>query len=61
MKKSRVRKSLIAGLAAFLFTFFITFLIESPHPFWASLIVAFLIFEICYYFYFHREKREEGL
>lgn len=61
MKRARLKLSLIIGLAAFVLTLFVTFLIESPHPFWASLVVAFLIFEISYYYFFNKEKHQFNL
>jgi len=58
---SRIKYSLIAGIVAFLLTFLVTLLIEPAHPLWASLIVAFLIFEICNYYFFNQEKRKHKL
>ncbi|HDF4844502.1 TPA: hypothetical protein PEJ62_002883 [Staphylococcus aureus] len=61
MKRTRLKISLIVGLVAFILTFLVTFLIESPYPFWASLVVGFLIFEISYYYFFNKEKRQYDL
>jgi lipopolysaccharide export LptBFGC system permease protein LptF len=61
LKRTRLKLSLNVGLVAFILTFLVTFLIESPHPFWASLVVAFLIFEISYYYFFNKEKRQSDL
>lgn len=58
MKRTRLKSSLIVGSVAFILTFLVTFLIESPYPFWASLVVGFLNFEICYYYFFNKEKEE---
>lgn len=57
MKRKRLIFSLIAGAVAFVLTFLVTFLMESPYPFWASFIVALLIVEIGYYYFFNKEKR----
>jgi len=61
LKRTHLKLPLIAGLAAFILTFLVTFLIESPYPFWASLVVAFIIFEISYYYFFNKEKRQYDL
>lgn len=49
---------LIIGLAAFAVTYLVTSLIQSSHPFWASIVVAFLIVEISFFYFIHREKRK---
>ncbi|GGN67277.1 hypothetical protein GCM10007971_37990 [Oceanobacillus indicireducens] len=61
MKRTCLKLSLIVGSVAFIVTYFVTFLMESPRPFSASLVVAFLIFEISYYYFFNKGKRQYDL
>lgn len=58
MKKKTILYPLGIGLFAFSLTFLLTSFIVSPHPFWASVIVGFIIFEISYYHFFKRKKEK---
>ena len=58
---SSIKYLLIIGLVAFSVTYLVTSLIQSPHPFWASIVVAFLIVEISFFYFFHKEKRKYEL
>ncbi|MEI3611856.1 hypothetical protein [Pseudogracilibacillus sp. SO30301A] len=58
---SNMKYSLIIGLLAFAVTFIVTLLLQSPQPFWASFVIAFLLFEISYFFFFQKEKRKYKL
>ena len=59
MDKKILAFPLLIGLIAFCATFLLTSAIDSPLPFWASLSVGFLFFEIGYYFFF--KKRKDGM
>lgn len=50
---------LLTGFIPFCAVFLLTSAIDSPLPFWASLSVGFLFFEIGYYFFF--KKRKDGM
>ncbi|WP_010650555.1 hypothetical protein [Oceanobacillus massiliensis] len=57
MKRKQQLYPLMAGLAGFGLTFIVTLLIESTHPFLASLVLGFIIFEISFYYFHSEEKR----
>lgn len=59
--KKKSFQSLFIGLLAFFLTFLVTFLMESPSPFWAGLVAGFLVFEISYYHFFYRKNMQNQL
>lgn len=61
MRKSSMKYSLVIGLFGFVVAFIVTLLLQSPQPVWASFVIAFLLFEISYFFFFHQEKRKYKL
>lgn len=61
MKSKPFKYPLILGLLTFALTFLVTLLIDSPYPFWASLVGGFLVFEISFYHFFNKERRVKKL
>ncbi|WP_430786802.1 hypothetical protein VBD025_14770 [Virgibacillus flavescens] len=60
-KKKIVKYPFLIGLVAFVLSLLVTFLIDSSSPLLASLVIAFLIFELSFYYYHHKDKRRSDL
>ncbi|WP_337018702.1 hypothetical protein [Oceanobacillus massiliensis] len=56
MKRKQLLYPIMAGLAGSGLTFIVTLLIESPHPFLASLVLGFIMFEISFYFFIAKKS-----
>ncbi|MCJ0932060.1 hypothetical protein MST22_12935 [Virgibacillus halodenitrificans] len=61
MSKKYVKYSIVIGIIAFVLGLVLFLTIDSSSPYIASLIVAFLIFEISFYQLFGKERHKNKL
>ena len=59
--RKHLKNHLSIGVLFFLLSLLIFEVMDSPHPFIASLIVAFVAFEISVYYFFQKEKKVSKL
>ena len=61
MKHKTLKFSLLVGAVAFCLSLLVTILIDSSQPYLASLVIAFIVFEIVFYYYHDKERGKNSL